>query len=90
MNVLKLLTTSLMSKELALAHQSADTLNTVISDKDMLPRLKPMISELNKFTIECMGTVNIPDYFDFVGEIIKYYSDSLSIDEIFVLLESMI
>ena len=37
LRVLQLLVTSMDSNKKALAHQSLDTLNTIISDKDLIP-----------------------------------------------------
>ena len=43
----------------------------------MIPRLSEYIKELLEFVRECMDKVDIPDYFGFVGEIFKFYEDSL-------------
>lgn len=37
LQVLKMLITSINSKNIALAHQSTDTLKTIISDRDLIP-----------------------------------------------------
>jgi hypothetical protein len=66
LGVLKMLVNSLNSEQLSLAHQSSDTLNTIISDKDLVPRITPHIPDLIVFVNQCMATVNIPDFFTFV------------------------
>jgi hypothetical protein len=62
----------------ALAYQSADTLNTIINDSDIIPRIAPFINELLEKVSECIMVVEIPDFFDFLGEVFKYYKDSIS------------
>lgn len=41
--VLEMLVTSIGSTELALAHQAADTLKTIIADRDLIQRVTPHI-----------------------------------------------
>lgn len=90
LGVLKLLVESLMSNKKALANQSSDTLQTIISDKDLIPRIIPHISDLLGFTMACMEKVNIPDFFTFVHEIIDFYQEHLSFEQMIGLLTSMV
>lgn len=77
--VINMFIASLTSGEdsLALAHQSADTLNTIINDNDIIPRVKPMINDLLKDVAACIMKVRIPDFFDFLSEIFKFYKDDI-------------
>ena len=59
---------------MALAFQSADTLNTIINDNDIIPRVSPYINEILERLYEHIMVVWIPDFFDFLSEIFKYYS----------------
>ena len=90
LKVLQMLVSSMDSEKLSLAHQSLDTLNTIISDKDLIPRVTPLISELTKFVISCMKKVNIPLFFSFVSELLKWYTNGLSKEDHLSLLESVV
>jgi len=61
----------------ALAYQSSDTLNTIINDNDIIPRIKPVINEIFQEASDCILTVKIPDFFDFVSEIFRFYKDEI-------------
>lgn len=74
----------------ALAYQSADTLNTIINDNDIIPRIKPIISDIIKTIAPAILTVRIPDFFDCVSEIFKYYQDSISSQDFGILLEHIV
>lgn len=80
MDSLKLFIGSLSSGEehLALAHQSADTLNTIINDNDIIPRIKPIINDILSDVSDCIMTVKIPDFFDFLAETFKFYREEIN------------
>ena len=69
-----LLINSLNSDEsnLALAIQCSDTLNTIINDRDVIPRISPYINELLEKVSENIISVKIPEFFDFLSEIFKF------------------
>lgn len=79
-NVIKLFLGSLTAgkDELALAHQSSDTLNTIINDNDIIPRIAPILGDLLARVSECILVVKIPEFFEFVSEIFKFYKDSIT------------
>ena len=56
----------------------------------MIPRLSQYIKELLKFTIDCMKTVDIQDYFEFIVEILKFYEKDLELENLFELLDAML
>lgn len=78
-DVISMFIQSLSSTEenYALAFQSADTLNTIINDNDIIPRISPFINELLEKVSECIAYVEIPDFFEFVAEIFKFYKTSI-------------
>jgi hypothetical protein len=57
---------SLSGAQKVVALQSADTLNTIISDKDLIPRLKPHLPRLIKVLNECNQKISIKLYFSFL------------------------
>ena len=77
---------SLSEESSALAYQSADTLNTIINDNDIIPRVTPFINELLEKVAEWIMTVEIPDFFEFLNEIFKFYNDSISKESIVLIL----
>lgn len=64
-------------ENLALAHQSADTLNTIINDNDIVPRIKPIIGDLLQALNPVILTIKIPEFFSFLEEIFKFYKQDL-------------
>jgi hypothetical protein len=60
--------------EKVIALQSADTLSTIIADKDLIPRLSPHLPSLIKTLCHCNTVITIKLYFDFVQDFIKYYN----------------
>ena len=66
---------------MALAIQSADTLNTIVNDNDIIPRVVPILPNLVQKVSECILKVNIVEFFDFVSEIFKFYKDKLTDDD---------
>lgn len=85
-----MLVTSISCNELALAHQAADTLKTIIADWDLIQRVSPHISDLILYIIDCFQKVNIPNFFDFVEEVIKFYQGSISVEQYQNLLKAMV
>ena len=74
----------------ALAYQSSDTLNTIINDNDIIPRVKPIISDIIKSIAPAVLTVKIPDFFDCISEIFKYYHESITAEDFNLLLEHLV
>jgi hypothetical protein len=62
----------------ALAIQSSDTLNTIINDNDIIPRIVPILPNLIHKVSECTMKVDIVEFFDFTSEIFKFYKDTMS------------
>ena len=52
--------------------------------------MKPVVSQLLEFTIKCMEKVNIPLFFQFVSELLKWYHSTLSHDEMLLLLNTIV
>ena len=90
--VINMFINSLTSGEdaLALAHQSADTLNTIINDNDIIPRVRPMINELLKDVAGCIMSVRIPDFFDFLSEIFKFYKDDINEESLILTIKCLV
>ena len=57
---------SLNGIQKVVALQSADTLKTIISDKDLIPRLKPHLPRLISVLNECTLKITIKLYFSFL------------------------
>lgn len=89
LNVIKMFIDSLNTSEdnLALAHQSADTLNTIINDNDIIPRIEPIIGDLLRSIAPCILVVKIPDFFDFLSEVFKYYKKHISEEDFTLVLK---
>lgn len=57
--------------------QSADTLNTIISDKDLVPRLEPHLPRLILTLNDCNIKIQIKLYFSFIQDFVKYYHEAI-------------
>ena len=75
---------------LALAIQSSDTLNTIINDNDIIPRIVPILPDLITKVSECVLIVDINEFFDFVTEIFKYYKETLQKEDFMKLFMSLL
>lgn len=64
---------SLTGPQKAVALQSADTLNTIVKDKDLWPRLSPHIGTLVQILTECNQRVSIMLYFNFHKSFVKFF-----------------
>jgi len=64
---------ALTGNQKVVALQSADTLNTIISDKDLIPRLEPHLPRLIEQINQCNLKIQIKLYFSFLQDFIKYY-----------------
>jgi len=74
-----------------LAHQAADTLKTIVTDKDLILRIIPHINDLVRFVIACFETnINIPTFFEFVDEIVKFYQTYVDIGLLMQLLQVIV
>lgn len=65
---------ALYGGEKVIALQSADTLSTIIADKDLIPRLSPHLPQLIQTLCQCNTVITIKLYFDFISDFIKYYN----------------
>jgi len=68
---------ALIRDERVIALQSADTLNTIISDRDLIPRLTPEIPRLIEILKECNVRISIALYFNFLLDFVKYYHNAI-------------
>lgn len=57
---------SLTGEQKVVALQSADTLSTIISDKDLIPRLTPHLPTFIKIVCQCNAKISIKLYFNFL------------------------
>lgn len=69
--------------------QSADTLNTIISDKDLVPRLEPYLPRLIPILNECNIKIHIKLYFNFLLDFVKSYSDAIG-ESVIPFVESLV
>jgi hypothetical protein len=81
--------TSFTGNELAIANQSCDTLSTIITDTDLIPRLEPILDKISESVITCNLSVSNKMYFDFVQDFVKYYAHTIA-DNIVPLLSSIV
>lgn len=68
---------ALHGSEKVVALQSADTLSTIIADKDLIPRLQHHLPSLIKTLCHCNTVITIKLYFDFVQDFVKYYNKAM-------------
>jgi len=71
---------ALTGNQKAVAMQSADTLNTIISDKDLVPRLEPYLPALMPVMNDCTGKVHNKLYFSFLLDFVKSYAEAIGED----------
>ncbi len=60
-----------------IALQSIDTLNTVVSDTDLAPRLEPMLPEISVILQNLIVVITYPSFFEFMQEFVKFYAPVL-------------
>jgi len=53
--------------------QSCDTLNTIVQDDDLMPRLTEILDEIIQTINMLIGQVQIVSFFEFLSEFIKMY-----------------
>jgi hypothetical protein len=68
---------NLTNQEKVIALQSADTLNTIISDKDLIPRLSPEIPRIIETLNALNLKVHISLYFGFLLDFVRYYHHAI-------------
>jgi hypothetical protein len=66
------------SPEHVIALQSIDTLNTIVSDKELAPRLQPLIQGIVEIICNQIGFLESPTYFEFVREFVKHFAGFLN------------
>lgn len=64
-------------------------MNTIINDKDLLPRLSPHIDQIVNIIVECNSKVSIILYFNFQKNFVKFYRRVLG-DNVVILLNSLV
>ena len=79
----------LLGEQKVVALQSADTLNTIISDKDLIPRLEPHLPRLIASLIESNRKVHIKLYFSFLQDFVKFYNQAIG-DDIIPIVQSLV
>ncbi len=80
---------SFTGEQKVIALQSADTLNTIISDNDLIPRLEPEIPALLMILNECTKKIQIKLYFNFLLELVNNYHNVIG-DDIIPFVESLV
>jgi hypothetical protein len=68
---------ALHGKEKVIALQSADTLSTIVSDKDLIPRLEPHLPGLLMTICQLNHNITVKLYFNFVLDFVKFYHRSI-------------
>jgi len=61
-----------------IALQSCDTLNTIVQDDDLMPRLAEMLPEVVQTINQLIGSVKVVSFFEFVQEFIKMYKQLIA------------
>ena len=77
-----LMSLSLTGPEKVIALQSADTLSTVITDKDLIPRLEEHIPRIVEIVNQCTMKINIKLFFNFLLDFVKTYHHTLGLNVI--------
>jgi len=80
---------ALVGEQKVIALQSADTLNTIISDKDLIPRLEPQLPRIMKILNDCNLRIHINLYFSFLLDFIKHYHHAVG-DSIIPFVNSLV
>ena len=75
--------------EHALVLQSIDTMNTIVSDQELLPRLEPMIGDIVQVCTELILRVKEPTFFEFIKEFCGCFSKILD-DKILLIFDSIV
>ena len=70
--------------EQAIALQSIDTMTTVVSDRELAPRLAPMLPGIVTILTELIEKIAEPKFFEFVREFAKHYAQALD-DKVLVI-----
>jgi len=76
-------------EEKVIALQSADTLNTIISDRDLAPRLRPEVPRIIGNLVHSNLTIKIPLYFNFLLDLVKFYHAAID-HHVIVFLQSLV
>lgn len=63
----------LTGEQKVVALQAADTLNTIITDNDLVPRIEPHLPELLNVLNDCTLKIQIKLYFNFLLELVNNY-----------------
>jgi len=63
--------------EKVIALQSVDTLNTVVTDSDLAPRLVPLLPNILEILGSLTPVITFPTYFEFLFEFQKFYAPAL-------------
>ena len=66
-----------LQHESVITLQSIDTLCTIVSDADLAPRLDPILGEIIDILNQLTPKISSPAYFEFLGEFVKFYAESL-------------
>lgn len=69
---------ALETPELVIALQSIDTLNTVVSDTDLAPRLEELLPRIVEILGQQTATIPHVSFFEFMQEFVKFYAVVLS------------
>jgi len=75
--------------EHAVALQSIDTMNTVVSDNELSPRLYPMIDDIVTALVNLIGRVDKPTFFEFIRDFTKYFAKVLD-DKILLIFKHIV
>lgn len=77
-------------REHVIALQSCDTLNTIVQDDDLMPRLAEMLSEIVQTINHLITSVKVVSFFEFVQEFIKMYKNLLAEQYIVPIVQSLV
>lgn len=75
--------------EKVISLQSIDTLNTIVSDSDLAPRLVNFLPTIVGITNQWIPVIKVKEFFDYVHEFVKFYACVLD-DQILSILQACI
>lgn len=63
--------------KIVVGHQSCETLTTLIGDKNLISRIKPLVSDITELCIKYIKTTNLSMFFDFFNDFVYIYRNEI-------------
>ena len=80
---------ALEKEQKAFALQCADTVKTIVSDNDIIPRVKVFIKDLGVLLCKMIETAELPKFYEILIRIMEYYYENIE-DQLLRILEALV